>query len=165
MKNKQSNVARTILTVLSIAVVCMIFFNSMLDAEESTGMSNPLVEGINRFLASVHLDITVTEKTVRKAAHFTEYAILGALLSATIYLYVLKRKETFVMALSAGCGVAVCDEAIQLFPKGRSCEVKDMLIDCAGVLLSVLIVQLILFLKEKHNTKKEGKKSGRFIAE
>ncbi|MBR1533881.1 MAG: VanZ family protein, partial [Ruminococcus sp.] len=70
-----------------------------------------------------------------------------------------------VVALPLGCAVAVCDEVIQLFPKGRSCEVKDMLIDGAGILVSVLIVQFILFLIERHKGKKEGKRSERIIAE
>ena len=165
MGSRKKQIGRIIMTILCVAAIGMIFFNSSLNADDSTGMSSPLVEGINRFLDSVHIDITVTEKAVRKAAHFTEYAILGALLSVTAWLYVNKRKETLVTALPLGCGVAVCDEIIQLFPKGRSFEIKDILIDCSGILFSVLIVQLILYIKEKRKAKKEGNESGRFIAE
>ncbi len=165
MNRNKNHVARIIMTILCVVVIGAIFFNSSLDAAESTDMSSPIVDGINRFFASIHLDVTVTEKTVRKTAHFLEYALLGTLLAVTTYLYVNKRKTAFVMALPLGCAVALCDEAIQLFPKGRSCEVKDMLIDSAGILTAVLIVQLILFLKEKLKGKKEGKKSERVIAE
>ncbi len=165
MNNTKITAARVILTVLCIIVIGAIFYNSSLDAANSTEMSNPIVDGINHFFESIHVNITVTDKTVRKAAHFTEYALLGTLLSVTAYLYVSKRKETLVVALPLGCAVAVCDEVIQLFPKGRSCEVKDMLIDGAGILVSVLIVQFILFLIERHKGKKEGKRSERIIAE
>lgn len=163
--NKRKLTAKIILTVLSVIAVGAIFYNSSLDAETSTTQSDPLTAWINQFFASINIHFTVTEKMVRKAAHFSEYAVLGALLSATIYLYVGKRKETFMMALPLGCAVAVCDEVIQLFPKGRSSEVTDMLIDSAGILFSALIVQLILYLTERHKAKKEGKESERFIAE
>lgn len=165
MNRNKKPVARIIMTVLCVVVIGAIFFNSSLDAADSTEMSSPLVDGINRFFASIHLDVSVTEKAVRKAAHFLEYVLLGMLLAVTTYLYVFKRKTVFVMSLSLGCAVAVCDEVIQLFPKGRSCEITDMLIDSAGILTAVLIVQMILFLKERHKGKKEGKKSERVIAE
>lgn len=165
MKNTKKTVARVIMTILCVLMIGTIFFNSALDAAESTDMSNPFVDGINRFLKSVHIDFTVTDKMVRKTAHFAEYAALGLLLSITVYLYVSKRKEAFLMALPLGCAVSVCDEVIQLFPKGRSCEIKDMIIDCAGILTAMLVTQLIFFLIERHKGKKEGKKSERFIAE
>ena len=112
--NKRKLTAKKILTVLSVIAVGAIFFNSSLDAETSTTQSDPLTAWINQFFASINIHITITDKMVRKAAHFSEYAVLGALLSATIYLYVGKRKETFMMALPLGCAVAVCDEVIQL---------------------------------------------------
>lgn len=165
MNRNKKPVARIILTILCVVAIGAIFFNSSLDAAESTGMSNPFVDGINRFFESLRLDVTVTEKTVRKTAHFTEYAILGALLSVTTYLYAKKRREAFAMAFPLGCAVALCDEVIQLFPKGRSSEVTDMLIDIAGILVAALIVHLILYLIERHKGKKEGKLSERVIAE
>ena len=84
MKNTKKTVARVIMTILCVLMIGMIFFNSALDAAESTDMSNPFVDGINRFLKSVHIDFTVTDKMVRKTAHFAEYAALGLLLSITV---------------------------------------------------------------------------------
>ncbi|MBR1533071.1 MAG: hypothetical protein IJ639_01790, partial [Ruminococcus sp.] len=71
MNNTKITAARVILTVLCIIVIGAIFYNSSLDAANSTEMSNPIVDGINHFFESIHVNITVTDKMVRKAAHFT----------------------------------------------------------------------------------------------
>ena len=150
MKTKKRMIARLILTLLSVVAVGAIFYNSSLDAFESTTQSDPLVDSINAFFKSIGLPIVVDDFIVRKAAHFSEYAVLGALLSVTVYLYAQKRWKSFFITLPIGAAVAVCDEVIQLFPVGRSCEVRDMLIDFSGVLTAALIVQLILYLIERH---------------
>ena len=155
-RNKKRFVIRLIMTLLCVAAVVVIFSRSAADADESTAQSMPLVEGINAFFRSIGLPIAVTDHIVRKCAHFTEYAILGGLLSATVYLYVSTRLKTFLLTLAIGLGVAVCDELIQLFPAGRSCEVRDMLIDFSGVVFAASVIQLIWFLIIRHRKKKEG---------
>ena len=149
MKDRSIRIARIVLTVLTVAAVAAIFFNSTRSAVESTEQSTPLTEMINSFLASLHIPLLITETMVRKAAHFTEYAVLGTLLTVTVYLYTQKRGRTFLCALPIGAAVAVCDELIQLFPEGRSCEVRDMLIDFCGAAFAVLIVVLIISIIEK----------------
>ncbi len=157
MKNKKRFIVRLTLTLLCVAAVGAIFYNSSLDAVESTSQSDPMVDGINAFFTSVGLPVTVNDFIVRKTAHFTEYAVLGTLLSLTAYSYVLRRKHTLLIALPTGAAVAVCDELIQMFPAGRSCEIRDMLIDFSGVLFAALVIQLILYLTHRHREKKEGK--------
>lgn len=155
MKNKKLFSARLVMTILSVLAVAAIFYNSSLDATASTAQSDPLVEGINAFFKSIGLPITVDDHIVRKGAHFTEYTVLGFLLSTTVYLYVRRPRTAFLMTLPIGAGVAICDELIQLTAEGRSCEAGDMLIDFCGILFASLIVFLILHLKERHR-KKEG---------
>lgn len=159
MRNRKQFIARVILTVLTIAAVAAIFYNSSLSAVESSEQSSPITEYINSLLASWHIPLTVTQSLVRKAAHFTEYAVLGTLLTATVHLYAQKRSRTLLLALPIGAFVAVCDELIQLFPAGRSCEVRDMLIDFCGILFAALIVTLIISVIEKRRNKK-GMKEG-----
>ena len=161
MKDRKLFVKRLIMTLLCVAAVISIFSRSAMSAEASTEESNPFVEGINAFLSSIGLSLTVTEKFVRKLAHFTEYAALGALLSVTVSLYISKRLRVFLTTLAIGLGIAVCDELIQLFPSGRSCEVKDMLIDFSGVAFAALIIQGIWSLILRHRRKKEGNENER----
>lgn len=155
MKNKRLITARVILTVLTVAAVAAIFYNSSLDADTSTEQSSPLVMWINQFFCSFNCPFNVTERFIRKAAHFTEYSILGALLSVTFYLYLRKRSRILMTALPTGALVAVCDELIQLFPAGRSCQVSDMVLDFCGVLFSTLIVILIISLSEKRKARRK----------
>ena len=74
---------------------------------------------------------------VRKAAHGTEYAILGGLWMAAFQSFgkVLSRSGRFSWIY--GTLYAISDEIHQYFVPGRACQVRDMLIDSAGVLVGV----------------------------
>lgn len=155
MKDKKLLTARVILTVLTVAAVAAIFYNSSLDAIESTEQSSPITEWVNGILASLHIPFALTEGFIRKAAHFSEYTVLGLLLSTTVYLYRKDRKKTFLTTLPIGVGIAVCDELIQLIPAGRSSQITDVLIDSCGIAFGTLIVLLIISIKEKRKARKE----------
>lgn len=157
MKNRKFIIARVILTVLTVAAVAAIFYNSSLSAAESTEQSLPLTEWMNNFLKSLHIPLVMSEGFVRKLAHFTEYAVLGTLMTVTVYLYVRKCRRMLFIALPAGALVAVCDELIQLYSAGRSCEVRDILIDFCGVLCAALLITLFISYKEKRYMKKQLK--------
>ena len=154
MKNRKRLIARVILTVLTVTAVAAIFYNSSRSAVESTEQSSPLTDWINSILATFPIPFSVTETFIRKLAHFSEYTVLGLLLNVTVYLYRSDRKKTLLTALPIGAAVAVCDELIQLFPAGRSCEVKDMLIDFCGVLFAGLIVYAFISILEKRRIRK-----------
>lgn len=157
MKDKKRIAARVIMTVLTVAAIAAIFYNSSLDALESTEQSSPLTDWINGILARLPIPFGVTENFVRKAAHFTEYAILGVMLSVTYHLYLRKRKSVLLAALPTGAGVAICDELIQLIPAGRSAQVSDVLLDCCGILFGTLIViAFISIIEIKHRKKNKN---------
>ena len=155
MKDKKRMTARVILTVLTVAAVAAIFYNSSQSAVESTERSSPLTDWINGILAGFPIPFSVTENFIRKLAHFTEYAILGTMLSVTYYLYLLKIKTALIATLITGAAVAVIDEVIQLFPAGRSCQVSDMLLDFCGVAFASAIVMLIIRAVENKRRKKQ----------
>ena len=155
MKDKKLITARVIMTALTVAAIAAIFYNSSLDADTSTEQSSPLVMWVNQCLRSLNCPFTVTEKFIRKMAHFTEYSVLGTMLSVTCYLYFRKRSRVWMTALPIGAAVAVCDELIQLIPKGRSCQVSDMALDCCGIVFGTLIVALIISIIEKKKTRRK----------
>jgi VanZ family protein len=70
---------------------------------------------------------------LRKGAHMTEYAILGALL-----LRALARE---VPAFLAGVVYSVSDEFHQHFVGGRHASPIDVAIDSTGVLIGILVLQ------------------------
>jgi VanZ family protein len=71
------------------------------------------------------------DTVLRKGAHVTEYAILGALLYRA-----LKRE---VPALAAGIAYAATDELHQHFVRGRHASPVDVAIDALGVTLGMLV--------------------------
>jgi VanZ family protein len=75
---------------------------------------------------------------LRKAAHFAEYAILGALLARALY-------NTMTgwawIAWVAGAVYAASDELHQHFVPGRQGSPVDLAIDAVGVAVGVLAVR------------------------
>lgn len=155
MKDKKVLIIRVILTVLTVAAIAAIFYNSSQDAVESTERSSPLTDWINGILSGFPIPFSVTENFIRKLAHFTEYSILGALLSVTYYLYFHRIKTVLISTLISGAVIATIDEIIQLFPAGRSCQISDILLDCCGVAFATAIVMLIVRMIENNRLKKQ----------
>jgi VanZ family protein len=68
---------------------------------------------------------------LRKAAHITEYAVLGAL------LYRAFRREA--PALAAGIAYAASDELHQHFVRGRHASPVDVAIDALGLTIGMFV--------------------------
>jgi VanZ family protein len=71
------------------------------------------------------------DTVLRKGAHITEYAVLGALLYRAF--------EREAPALAAGIAYAATDELHQHFVRGRHASPVDVAIDAVGVALGMLI--------------------------
>jgi VanZ family protein len=71
---------------------------------------------------------------LRKVAHVTEYAVLGALLA---------RALNDLGAFAAGVAYAATDEIHQTFVAGRAGRVGDVAIDAVGVLLGILVMRRV----------------------
>jgi VanZ family protein len=71
------------------------------------------------------------DTVLRKGAHVTEYAVLGAL------LYRALAREA--VALAAGIAYAATDELHQHFVQGRHASPVDVAIDAVGVSIGMLI--------------------------
>lgn len=130
---------------LTLAWIAFIFCRSAQPASASSEESGTLLLWLQQFFP------WMTDKIVRKTAHFTEFFILGGLVSCTVRS---ARKNIPWPAMAAGLAVAVTDELIQLTQQGRSCEVRDMCIDTAGAVLAALLLWLLFRLIEKKQQKK-----------
>ena len=159
MKDKKVLIIRVILTVLTVAAIAAIFYNSSQDAIESTERSSQLTDWVNGILSGLPIPFSVTENFIRKLAHFAEYSFLGALLSVTYYVYLLKIRTALISTLITGTAIAVIDEIIQLFPADRSCQVSDILLDCCGVAFAAAVVMLIIRSIENKRRKKLNEES------
>ena len=146
---------RVILTVLCVLTAGFIFFNSSQNADDSEIRSGAVLESLNSMLRALGIGVELSEHTVRKLAHFTEYFVYGGLLSGAVYSYALNIKGLLLTALPLGLCTAVVDELIQLMSDGRSCQFSDVILDFSAVLTAVLIMTLILCLIGKKRNRKE----------
>ncbi len=128
--------------LLTIMIMVFIFIQSALPADLSEVESGVIVKMISGLLGT---DSERTSFVVRKCAHFTEYLCLGVSLSWTVRdLAVRPGKVPF--ALSSwiiGTVYAVTDELHQAFVPGRSCELRDVVIDSVGVAAGVLVLFIL----------------------
>ena len=91
---------------------------------------------------------------LRKLAHFTEFACLGALFA---WLFGMLHKP-FLLALPCGFAAASVDETIQRFVPDRGPSFVDVLIDTSGALLGIvfLIVGYTVFKKNRKTVEDEN---------
>ncbi|MEE1278326.1 MAG: VanZ family protein [Acutalibacteraceae bacterium] len=162
MVNKKLIILRVACFTLSLLIMVFIFSMSAQDAETSSNTSGGLIESVIRFFDKGFAELSQIEQEeyvgkfqfiVRKLAHFSVYLALGFTLSAGMQTFVKLR--VFVRTLFAfiiGVLYAILDEIHQIFVPGRSCELRDMLIDSTGILIgSLFIMALFLLIKRIKN--------------
>lgn len=120
--------------------VLVIWGNSLVPGTGSSSLSLMVVDAVRSVLDALSLPSAwVTNFLVRKAAHFTEYLVLGALVTRGFdRRYAAHPQALFAIAVAL-VAVPSIDETIQLFVSGRSGQVTDVLIDCAGAATGALI--------------------------
>lgn len=81
---------------------------------------------------------------VRKLAHFTEYGVLGFFAARAFFdsSREFLRRFPFVFAFLLVLTVACADEFNQSFSRARTGSIYDVLLDCAGGALVILIFYL-----------------------
>ena len=136
------------LVLLSIAWIIVIFSFSLQSGDESGKLSGGIVAWIvGLFFPEDFVHIELVHFLVRKAAHFTEYFILGVLLSLTIRE--AKWKRILLAPWIMGTCVAICDETIQLFSDGRAGQITDVMLDSSGVFTGCAMLALVLLFIEQ----------------
>lgn len=149
-------VKKIVLWALVIGCMALIFSFSAQPADNSMNLSDGLLHSILRFL---HIDlseeiITFLRVFIRKVAHFSIYALLGFLAYLLFEAgYEFKIKKAMVSTVGLCALYAITDEVHQLFVPGRSCMIRDVLIDTAGAVCGLAMASLICFilLRRKKN--------------
>ena len=138
--------------LLAILWMGLIFGFSSQSATESGGLSAYISEPVTNWLASRSGELSSAERYalylrvdnfVRKTAHFTEYAILGMLLTAVLRAFGIKKAW---ISWLIGAVYAVTDEWHQSYSPGRASQITVVLIDAAGVLCGVAIYYLAKYI-------------------
>lgn len=130
---------------VSGVVLLVIWCNSLVGGSGSSGMSSGVLGIIQGALSALGLPFAwLTEFLIRKAAHFTEYAVLGFCVSRA--LCVGRGAPWLALAVAAGVlvGAPCIDEFIQTFVPGRCGQFPDVILDCCGASFGALTSYLLL---------------------
>ena len=135
---------KRILDILILLNLALIWGNSML-----TGLSSEAVSGGVLALLGHFLPVLLTEAghtLLRKAAHFSEFALLGLLYCGR---HRLVKGEAPVHLMGFGLAVACIDETIQIFTPGRASSLIDVWIDASGFALGLLLIVIFHTISNK----------------
>lgn len=152
--------------ILSITWMTVIFGFSSRDAEESTVQSNSVTELLIRIFEKDYDTMSDAQKQelvekydgiVRKIAHFGVFGVLGILTyfaaGSLRWIPEFLVKPAYV---SLPCCIlfAMTDEWHQMFVPGRSCQIKDVVIDSLGSFCGTLAVIAAVAMAKKIFKKK-----------
>ena len=160
MSQKRSTITcRAVFTAVTALLLIFIFGNSSAEGEESGQLSLMVTQWLNGLLERLSIPLELSHHTVRKLAHFTEYSLLGASLTGTVWSW--SRGEWHMsrvwLPLVCGAVIAAADEWLQTFVPDRCGCVSDALLDFSGVLWAALAVSGILILLRRNTARKEQK--------
>lgn len=155
---------RIILLLFIGYTLFFIWSNSLECADASSSKSNRVVEIVKPIIdPDDKLDIDTFTNLVRKFAHFSEFAMLGAEVCFLFFTFDRVRYRILpCLLLSVGVcfAAAVADELLQLTSDGRSCQFSDMMIDLAGItagaVFAIIVKSIIGACIRKINTKRSA---------
>ena len=130
--------------LLVVVLTVVIFVNSSLPATESGKLSGFVAQFVVQL--SQLLDIELkgdVEHTIRKLAHFLEFACLGLLWCKTFASFRVSNRTSTGYILLLCLLTAVTDEYIQLFSLGREGKVMDVLLDFSGAACAWLWYRIV----------------------
>jgi len=122
-----------------IAWMLLIFAGSTdaLSAEQTSRFLVPFLRWLDPDISFAAL--AAIQLVMRKMGHLTEYAILAALLWRALRDSALKLWEPAAIALFIAGSYAALDEFHQSFVPSRTAALGDVLIDCIGAFVAVLV--------------------------
>ena len=128
-----------------LAWTSLIFFASsdLMSAQQTSRFIGPFLRWFDSDISPEK--IAAVQFWIRKAAHVTEYAFLGALLLRALHRGMLQprwRYSVLSFALAAFC--AALDEYRQSFVTSRTGSVGDVFIDASGALLGITVCWWLL---------------------
>ena len=153
---------KIIYILLLIASMGLMHYFSTQDGQASRNQSNAVIEVLDKVRDKVTLKderlVKINEiimgklkkykksTIVRKAAHFSMYALIGGI--AMIVIYSFSKKIFLAASVSFILSVlyAVFDEKTQIAVDGRNGNIMDVFIDSSGALVAITILLTSFFM-------------------
>ncbi len=152
-------IIRILLVVLIIVNLSFIWINSAKTSSDSTKDSKTIAKTVTEKVVKDYHELPKTEQNkevskmntkIRSMAHFTEFIPLGLLFFfLALAIFEFRKGELIKLLLTAlilsillSMLSAVADEIHQIFVKGRSFEIKDILTDTLGAFCGCIIATI-----------------------
>lgn len=144
---------RKMFAAASLLWMIVIFSFSAKVAEDSEEMSRSVGMLIGKTFIKEYKDWTGEKQAafaakidypVRKAAHASEYALLGILLTGAVLDIRKPWRRRLLACFLIGAAYAASDEFHQLFVPGRSGQIMDVVIDSVGVAAGLILACLAI---------------------
>ena len=136
---------------LIACILCFIWGNSLLPGSVSGAFSDWVKDMLAFLLPGEVPGVTTGGGLLRKIAHFSEFAALGAALCWRFGM--LEKKK--ILALVYGFGAACVDETIQVFVPDRGPGLKDVAIDTCGAAAGIAVLLLGYTIRKHIRQSKE----------
>ena len=151
----QTWLLRIFFSLALIGVLTFIFSNSLASGEVSSAQSYVVTEQVQDVVRVIAPESKIATATgddfirlhisVRTAAHFCQFALLGAV-AFWCYLSYTRKKIYSLIAVIGTALTAVFDEFLQIFSEGRAWEWLDILVDIAGGMSGIVFALLAFWL-------------------
>lgn len=154
------------ITLIILLLICMatIFMfssqNGNISGNLSSGITLTLarifVKGFENFDIEKQIEIVDSMHFyIRKAAHFSIYALLGFIAWLNLHQYTENTRKKFLISLPFCLLYAASDEFHQLFTDGRSGSPKDVAIDFSGAIIGTVIAFFLIRIISKFQKKQK----------
>lgn len=151
-KKNSKMIMRFVFLFLAIVWMGVIFLFSAQDSHKSSELSGHVTQTTQKTFfpkwseypkEKYTAEMSTLEYFIRKAAHFSEYLLLGFLIAGFLSTFSISYIWVFLIAISASFLYAASDEWHQSFVEGRAMLLFDMLIDTIGSAFgSVIMIAL-----------------------
>jgi len=165
---KKKKLYTIVAVILLTAMYVIIFLFSAESGEESAGFSGRIADWIMKLYeklagsggngSAAATEVFPLEAVIRKAAHFTEYLLVGFLSYGIVLIWHAPGLSGSSLILLQVFLSGALDELHQYFVPGRAAMFRDVLLDTAGGAAGIILVWMLYHIKRKvKNTKNSGK--------
>jgi len=123
--------------VVTWALLISTFSTRWFSGEQTGNFLLPILHTLLPWAQPEHLD--AIHALIRKAAHITEYLVLGVLLVRALREEGLSGLPLVLVAILLGSGWAALDEFHQEFVPSRTASPRDVVVDTSGVCAGVAL--------------------------
>ncbi len=119
--------------IILLGWIAVIFFLSSQPA--------PISNGLSTNITNIILKDPSLNGYFRESMHMIEFLILGFL------MIMLSKKKNYLFTFSVCFILACSDEFFQTFIDGRTCELKDVILDITGAFIGILSYHILTKIK------------------